>query len=243
MRQSSLCPGLLFQVCSSAYVTRFPLRWRTVSSADRQYVPRTSMSTPSISKIKIWGCKRFAGLPIFLVIVNADCPSYFSTASAIKNQTIECGCSPREPSSYSRRPCSFALIYNLRRCFDAHRSPRQIILQNLVQLLRANRLGEVAVHARGQAFVPVTFHGVSGQSDDRLMQPAVFLLFPNGCSGLHSVHLRHLHVHENQIELLLFQRVQRFPAVAGYRHPMSSLLQQPRGQALVHGIVLREQNA
>src|SRR2546430_4690109 len=55
MLQSSLKPGLLFHRCSSAYVTRFPVRCRTVSSADRQYVPRTSTSTPSTSKIRIFG--------------------------------------------------------------------------------------------------------------------------------------------------------------------------------------------
>src|SRR5262249_53891595 len=46
---------LLFQRCSSAWVTRFPVRYRTVSSAVRQYVCRTSTSTPSTSKIRISG--------------------------------------------------------------------------------------------------------------------------------------------------------------------------------------------
>src|SRR6267142_4835708 len=55
MLQSSLKPGLLFQRCNSAYVTRLPVIWRTVSSAERQYVPRTSTSTPSTSKIRICG--------------------------------------------------------------------------------------------------------------------------------------------------------------------------------------------
>src|SRR4029077_5163606 len=59
MLQSSLKPGLLFQRCSSAYVTRLPVMWRTVSSADRQYVPRTSTSTPSTSKIRISVKERF----------------------------------------------------------------------------------------------------------------------------------------------------------------------------------------
>src|SRR6267142_2848388 len=53
MLQSSLKPGLLFQRCNSSYVTRLPVMWRTVSSAERQYVPRTSTSTPSTSKIRI----------------------------------------------------------------------------------------------------------------------------------------------------------------------------------------------
>src|SRR6266404_949800 len=59
MLQSSLKPGLLFQRCSSAYVTRFPVICRTVSSADLQYVPRTSTSTPSTSKIRIFIARSF----------------------------------------------------------------------------------------------------------------------------------------------------------------------------------------
>src|SRR5258708_35968089 len=59
MLQSSLKPGLLFQRCSSAYVTRLPVMYRTVSSAERQYVPRTSTSTPSTSKIRICGRGNF----------------------------------------------------------------------------------------------------------------------------------------------------------------------------------------
>src|SRR5437899_3341851 len=59
MLQSSLKPGLLFHRCSSAYVTRFPVMCRTVSSADRQYVPRTSTSTPSTSKTRIFVGGRF----------------------------------------------------------------------------------------------------------------------------------------------------------------------------------------
>src|SRR6267143_2746727 len=55
MLQSSLKPGLLFQRCNSSYVTRLPVIWRTVSSAERQYVPRTSTSTPSTAKTKISG--------------------------------------------------------------------------------------------------------------------------------------------------------------------------------------------
>src|SRR5258708_93022 len=61
MLQSSLNPGLLFQRCSSAYVARLPVKCRTVSSAERQYVPRKSTSTPSTSKIRIGGEGRFLG--------------------------------------------------------------------------------------------------------------------------------------------------------------------------------------
>src|SRR6202035_5551108 len=55
MLQSSLFPGLFFHLYSSAQVTRFPVRNRIVSSAERQKLSRTSTKTPSTSKIRIFG--------------------------------------------------------------------------------------------------------------------------------------------------------------------------------------------
>src|ERR1700687_551732 len=55
MLQSSLFPGLFFYLSSSAHVTRFPVKNRIISSADRQKLSRTSTKTPSTSKIRISG--------------------------------------------------------------------------------------------------------------------------------------------------------------------------------------------
>src|ERR1700751_305175 len=57
MLQSSLFPGLFFHLCSSAHVTRFPVRNHVVSSAERQKLSRTSTKTPSTSKIRISGVR------------------------------------------------------------------------------------------------------------------------------------------------------------------------------------------
>src|ERR1700704_4118056 len=78
MLQSSLKPGLAFQRCNSAYVTRLPVIWRTVSSAERQYVPRTSTSTPSTSKIRICGRSVF-------FIVSRGAPGIVGFPSARRN--------------------------------------------------------------------------------------------------------------------------------------------------------------
>src|SRR5580700_6031345 len=59
MLQSSLLPGLLFHLCSSAQESRFPVRKRIVSSPESQYERRTSTSTPSTSKMRILGSAIF----------------------------------------------------------------------------------------------------------------------------------------------------------------------------------------
>src|SRR5436305_11764663 len=72
---------MLFQTCSCAYVTRLPLRNRTDSNPERQYVPRTSINTPSMSNIRILGLSsvldfRFSGaldFRFFEVIDSVKC--------------------------------------------------------------------------------------------------------------------------------------------------------------------------
>src|ERR1700730_14893985 len=55
MRQSSLFPGLFFHLYNSAQVTRFPVKNRIVSSAERQKLSHGWTKTPSTSKIKMSG--------------------------------------------------------------------------------------------------------------------------------------------------------------------------------------------
>src|ERR1700730_2286096 len=187
MLQSSLWPGLLFHACNSAYVTRFPLRWRTVSSADRQYVPRTSISTPSMSKIRICGSKRFLELRrLFGVIVYTEKQGIHTNTYPKPARGTHCSCLYSKIRTLSVaglrgirqaagcRRCSFGLPGNFHG--SRRRPPRHIFVENFLQLLRPNRFREVPVHSRRQAFLAVPLHGVRGQGDDRLMQPALFLL-------------------------------------------------------------------
>jgi hypothetical protein len=50
----------------------------------------------------------------------------------------------------------------------------------------------------------------------------------------------HLHVHENEIELLLLQRRRRFGTVARYDRVVPALFEQPYGEALIDGVVFGE---
>src|SRR5208337_2512035 len=74
MVQSSLLPGMRFHSRNSAHVGFLPVRCWMVCSPERQYVSRTSTSTPSTSKIRILGSSlppRIAFLPVFATL---DCP-------------------------------------------------------------------------------------------------------------------------------------------------------------------------
>ena len=70
----------------------------------------------------------------------------------------------------------------------------------------ADRLGDVAVEAGGQAALAVPLHGVGGQGDDREVRPRAPLGLPDRGGRLEAVHLGHLHVHQDQVERPSFQR-------------------------------------
>ena len=77
----------------------------------------------------------------------------------------------------------------------------------LSSLYRAHRavdvdgLGEVGVHARGEAFLNVLMVGVGCEGDDGDVLRRLAVELSDGGSRLQAVHHRHLHVHQDRIEL------------------------------------------
>lgn len=63
-------------------------------------------------------------------------------------------------------------------------------------------LGEVGVHARGEAFLNVLMVGVGCEGDDRDVLRRLAVELSDGGSRLQAVHHRHLHVHQDRIELV-----------------------------------------
>jgi len=64
----------------------------------------------------------------------------------------------------------------------------------------------------------------------------------NGPGGGQTIHYRHLHIHQNQIVMMILQRLQRFLTI---RDPISTdtqLLQHGLQQILIHGHVVHHQN-
>ncbi len=62
------------------------------------------------------------------------------------------------------------------------------------------------------------------------------------CRRLQSAHVRHLQVHQHDVEAAVFERGQRLNAIARQRDPMTLLLQQTQGQFLIDHAVLDQQN-
>ena len=99
---------------------------------------------------------------------------------------------------------------------------------------------DVVVHTSLQASFAVPLHGVGGHGDDRQFGP--FRVGAYETSGLEPVHLRHLHVHKNQVEVLLLQQLHSDLAILSGRDLMTGPLQQSLGQLAVNQIVFGQQD-
>lgn len=89
-------------------------------------------------------------------------------------------------------------------------------LQRVHEALHVHGFGEIAFHSCGKKAFPVADHGIGRQGHDGnpgpVGEPGVG---PDDPGRLEAVHVRHLHIHENQVEGLPLQDLQRIPAVLG----------------------------
>ena len=111
------------------------------------------------------------------------------------------------------------------------------------QLVRPHRLGDVGVHAGGQALFAVAGHRAGGERHDRDMTAGVALGLANGCRRFEPAHLRHLHVHQDDVERFLRRAFHRETPVVHDRHVVPVLIEQGRDELLVGRIVLGHQHA
>ena len=84
--------------------------------------------------------------------------------------------------------------------------------------------------------------GVAGHGDDAralVCRPAL----ANLPRGFQAVHLRHLHVEEEDVVGLLFERLEDFDAVAGDVGAIAQLVQDAEADFLVDGIVVGQEQA
>ncbi|EXI88900.1 MAG: hypothetical protein AW11_02003 [Candidatus Accumulibacter regalis] len=110
-------------------------------------------------------------------------------------------------------------------------------------MLAVDRLGQIIVHAGGEAAFPVTVHGVGGHRDDRL-SPLASGHFgradPARC--FEPVHDRHHHVHQHDVEAFATQPINGGLAVLHQCDAVTPAFEQPDRQLLVDGVVFDEQN-
>ncbi len=74
-------------------------------------------------------------------------------------------------------------------------------------------------------------------------RPVGPLALADGGGCLESVHLRHLQVHEHEIDVLAEQRLGGFASVGHHQRRVAAALQQVLGQLPVDGVVLGHQHA
>jgi hypothetical protein len=72
---------------------------------------------------------------------------------------------------------------------------RRNFAQNLVQLNRSNRLGQVSIHADAKVSLAVPFHGIRGHGLNGHVKTAFLFLLSNLYGCFDSAHYWHLHIH------------------------------------------------
>ena len=105
----------------------------------------------------------------------------------------------------------------------------------------AHWFGNEIIHAGCQTAVSILAHCRCGHSNNGYV--STYSLFPADFRrGLQAVHLRHLNIHENQIEIILSPLLQRFQAIPCQRDPVSHLAQHTQGDFLIHQVVFGQQD-
>src|SRR6185369_8087757 len=110
------------------------------------------------------------------------------------------------------------------------------------QFLWMDWLGNVFVHSASEIFLPVTPHGMGGHGNDRYMLFGMFFALANHSGSFQPVHLRHLNIHQHEVERALLERVQCLPSRLHCHYSMSLPLEHPNSDLCVDGIVFGEQN-
>ena len=143
---------------------------------------------------------------------------------------------PPAKAVHSREVSRSSLHYlRLRRGYGDAMNGRQ-------QFIPAHRFRKVTVHSRFQASLVVSFDRVGSQRKNRDAPAGLLLDRADGGGTLKTIQVRHLDVHEDQIEWLFTPCGQSLAAVARDRHFVPRLLQQPGCDFLIDEVVLRNQH-
>ena len=106
-----------------------------------------------------------------------------------------------------------------------------------------HRLRQVAVHAGGEAALPVALHGVGGHRHDGGARMAGGLALADARGGLEAAHHRHLHVHQDDVEVAAGVEGEGLLAVVGHLDLVTQFAQQAQREGAVDRVVLGQQHA
>jgi len=83
---------------------------------------------------------------------------------------------------------------------------------------------------------------VRRHGDNRHVLRRAVLPAADRCSGFETIRLRHLDIHEDQIEGRPGERFHCLAAIRSHLDMVPVPLQQPHRETLVHGVIFRQQN-
>jgi hypothetical protein len=108
-----------------------------------------------------------------------------------------------------------------------------------------NGLGYISIRSGGEAAFAVALDGVRGEGNDRSVRARGQFLFADERRSLQTIHLWHLHVHQNHIKLvrpILFPALHGFPTFIHGRHSVTLFLQQFLREHAIDRVVFRKKN-
>src|SRR5580704_5154374 len=105
------------------------------------------------------------------------------------------------------------------------------------QLRRVDGLAYVVIHSGDDAFFSIAIHGAGGHGDDRDVSATGTFTRSNGGGGFETIHLGHLHIHEDEVERFAIQRRQSLEPVIGNHHGMTLFSQQVSCKLLIYGVI------
>jgi len=107
----------------------------------------------------------------------------------------------------------------------------------------ANRLGDVSVHARGETVFEVAFEGVGVHGHDGDVGAGEFLALANEARGLVAVHVGHLDVHEDEVEVAGLPGLDGEKSVGGDGDGEAAFFQEADGEGLIDAIVFGKEDS
>ncbi|MNG99105.1 hypothetical protein D3C79_582680 [compost metagenome] len=120
-----------------------------------------------------------------------------------------------------------------------HPVARQPALQRLKQLGRGDGFGDEIVHAGRFTCLSVFLKGTRRQGEDRKQLPAG--QGADGARGIVTIHHRHLYVHQDEIEGVLADALQRLLAIDGGLDDEAAVAKQLQHHFAVDGVVFHQQ--
>ena len=110
------------------------------------------------------------------------------------------------------------------------------------QRLEIDRLRDIIVETRAETVFAIAAHRVSGHGDDRRVAARRAFGLADAGGGFKAVHLRHLQIHQDEIELLRGSGFDRTQSVARHQDGVSHLLYGSLRELLIDDVVFGEQD-